>query len=51
VVDTRDAPLVAYDQDKMVKVRVNVRGFGDREARGAAVSIAKRAVGTLRKRA
>jgi hypothetical protein len=43
--------LVAYDQDKMVKVRVNVRGFGDREARAAAVSIAKRAVRRLRKRA
>lgn len=40
--------LVAYDHDKIVKVRVNVRGFGDREARAAAIRLAKRAVRTLR---
>jgi hypothetical protein len=47
---TRDRnQLVAYDQDKIVKVRVNVRGFGDRAARAAAVKLAKRAVRTLRR--
>ena len=40
--------LVAYDRDKMVKVRVNVNGFGDREARAAAVVLARRAVRELR---
>ncbi len=40
--------LVAYDQDKIVKVRVNVQGFGDRKARAAAVRLAKRAVRRLR---
>ena len=40
--------LVAYDHDKMVKVRVNVRGFDDRAARAAAVRIATRAVRALR---
>jgi hypothetical protein len=40
--------LVAYDHDKMVKVRVNVNGFGDREARAAAVVLARRAVRRLR---
>jgi len=40
--------LVAYDHDKMVKVRVNVNGFGDREARAAAVALARRAVRRLR---
>jgi hypothetical protein len=43
--------LVAYDRERMVKVRVNVRGFGDREARAAAVAIAKRAVRELRRQA
>jgi hypothetical protein len=43
--------LVAYDHDKIVKVRVNVRGFGDHEARAAAVALAKRAVRELRRRA
>jgi hypothetical protein len=43
--------LVAYDHDRMVKVRVNVRGFGDSEARAAAVKLAKRAVRELRRRA
>jgi hypothetical protein len=41
--------LVAYDQDKIVKVRVNVRGFGDRAARAAAVKLAKRALRKLRR--
>jgi hypothetical protein len=40
--------LVAYDHDKMVKVRVNVNGFGDHEARAAAVVLARRAVRRLR---
>lgn len=40
--------LVAYDHDKMFKVRVNVRGFDDRAARAAAVRIATRAVRELR---
>ncbi len=40
--------LVAYDRDKIVKVRVNVSGFGDHEARSAAVRLAKRAVRELR---
>jgi hypothetical protein len=43
--------LVAYDHDKIVKLRVNVRGFGDREARAAAVVIARRAVRKLRQSA
>jgi hypothetical protein len=41
--------LVAYDHDKIVKVRVNVSGFGDREARATAVKLAKRAVRRLRR--
>jgi hypothetical protein len=46
---TRDRrQLVAYDHDKILKVRVNVRGFGDRAARAAAVRLAKRAVRELR---
>ena len=40
--------LVAYDHDKMFKVRVNVRGFDDHAARAAAVRIARRAVRELR---
>ena len=43
--------LVAYDRERVVKVRVNVRGFGDREARAAAVALAKRAVRELRRSA
>jgi hypothetical protein len=43
--------LVAYDHNKIVKVRVNVSGFGDSEARATAVTLAKRAVGELRKQA
>jgi hypothetical protein len=41
--------LVAYDHDKIVKVRVNVSGFGDRQARATAVTLAKRAVRELRR--
>jgi hypothetical protein len=40
--------LVAYDHDKMFKLRVNVRGFDDHAARAAAVRLAKRAVRELR---
>jgi len=43
--------LVAYDHDKIVKVRVNVSGFGDSEARAAAKRLAKRAVRKLRRAA
>ncbi len=43
--------LVAYDHDKIVKVRVNVSGFGDAEARATAVRLAKRAVRELRRQA
>ena len=43
--------LVAYDRERMVKVRVNVRGFGDGEARAAAVTLARRAVRELRRQA
>ena len=42
---TRDRnQLVAYDHDKIFKVRVNVRGFSDATARAAAIVLAKRAV-------
>jgi hypothetical protein len=41
--------LVAYDHNKIVKVRVNVSGFGDSEARATAVTLAKRAVRELRR--
>jgi hypothetical protein len=40
--------LVAYDHDKIVKVRVNVRGWSDARARAAAIRIGKRAVRKLR---
>jgi hypothetical protein len=40
--------LVAYDHDKMFKLRVNVRGFDDHDARAAAVRLGKRAVRELR---
>ena len=40
--------LVAYDSDKIFKVRVNVMGFGDRAARRAAVKLGRRAVRELR---
>jgi hypothetical protein len=39
---------VAYDHDKIVKVRVNVRGFIDAKARATAVRLAKKAVRELR---
>jgi hypothetical protein len=46
---TRDRnQLVAYDHDKILKLRVNVGGFSDRAARAAAVRLAKRAVRELR---
>jgi hypothetical protein len=46
---TRDRnQLVAYDHDKIYKLRVNVRGFSDDAARAAAVRLAKRAVRRLR---
>jgi hypothetical protein len=46
---TRDRrQLVAYDHDKILKLRVNVRGFDDHAARSAAVRLAKRAVRRLR---
>jgi hypothetical protein len=40
--------LVAYDHDKIIKVRVNVRGFSDAKARATAVRLAKKAVRELR---
>jgi hypothetical protein len=40
--------LVAYDHDKLVKVRVNIGGFGDGAARAGAVGLAKLAVRKLR---
>ena len=40
--------LVAYDSDKIFKLRVNVAGFEDRAARRAAVRLTKRAVRALR---
>ncbi|HET8820547.1 MAG TPA: hypothetical protein VFM57_03295 [Thermoleophilaceae bacterium] len=40
--------LVAYDSDKIFKLRVNVAGFDDGAARKAAVKLTKRAVRELR---
>jgi hypothetical protein len=40
--------LVAYDHNKIVKVRVNVDGWSDARARAAAIRIGKRAVRELR---
>ena len=40
--------LVAYDHDKMFKLRINVRGFDDHAAHAAAVRLGKRAVRELR---
>ena len=40
--------LVAYDHNKIIKVRVNVGGFSDAAARAAAIRLAKRAVRRLR---
>jgi hypothetical protein len=46
---TRDRnQLVAYDHNKIVKVRVNVDGFSDAKARAASIAIAKRAIRKLR---
>jgi len=41
--------LVAYDHNKIVKVRVNVEGWSDGRARAAAIRIGKRAVRETRK--
>ena len=40
--------LVAYDHNKIIKVRVNVDGWSDARARAAAIRIGKRAVRDLR---
>ena len=40
--------LVAYDNDKIFKLRLNVAGFDDRAARQVAVTLTKRAVRELR---
>lgn len=40
--------LVAYDHNKILKVRVNVAGWSDARARAAAIVLAKRAVRKLR---
>ena len=40
--------LVVYDRERILKLRVNVRGFEDAEARAAAVAIGRRAVRRLR---
>ena len=40
--------LVAYDHEKILKLRVNVRGFSDAKARAAAIRLGKRAVRKLR---
>jgi hypothetical protein len=40
--------LVAYDHNKIVKVRVNVKGWSDARARAAAIRVGKRAVRRLR---
>jgi hypothetical protein len=40
--------LVAYDHNKILKIRVNVGGFSDSKARAAAIRLGKRAVRTLR---
>jgi hypothetical protein len=40
--------LVVYDHNKILKVRVNVRGWSDARARAAAVRLGKRAVRKLR---
>jgi hypothetical protein len=41
--------LVAYDHDKIVKIRVNVDGWSDARARAASVRLGKRAVRELRR--
>jgi hypothetical protein len=40
--------LVAYDHDRILKVRVNVRGWSDARARATAIRLGKRAVRELR---
>jgi hypothetical protein len=40
--------LVAYDHDKILKVRVNMRGWSDARARAAAIALGKRAVKNTR---
>jgi len=40
--------LVAYDHGKIIKVRVNVDGWSDAQARAAAIRLGKRAVRKLR---
>ncbi|HEX6652114.1 MAG TPA: hypothetical protein VF072_05175, partial [Thermoleophilaceae bacterium] len=40
--------LVVYDHNKILKVRVNVRGWSDARARATAIVLGKRAVGKLR---
>jgi hypothetical protein len=40
--------LVVYDHNRILKVRVNVRGWSDARARAAAVRLGKRAVRNLR---
>jgi hypothetical protein len=40
--------LVAYDHDKIIKVRVNMDGWSDARARAAAIRLGKRAVRELR---
>jgi hypothetical protein len=41
--------LVVYDSERILKVRVNVRGFDDSAARATAVKLGKRAVRRLRR--
>jgi len=41
--------LVAYDRDKILKLRVNVAGYDDAASRAAAVALARRAVRKLRR--
>jgi hypothetical protein len=46
---TRDRnQLVVYDHNKILKIRVNVRGWSDARARAAAIVLGKRAVRKLR---
>jgi hypothetical protein len=41
--------LVAYDHDRIVKVRVNVKGWSDARARASAIRIGKRAIRKMRR--
>jgi hypothetical protein len=46
---TRDRnQLVVYDHDRILKIRVNVRGWSDARARAEAIALGKRAVRRLR---